>query len=77
MTRGPYGRSGHPVYAGYLVIQVGYAVQAVSWRNAAVVIFVTACNIGRIMAEERVLSGSPTYRSYQQVVRFRLVPGLW
>jgi protein-S-isoprenylcysteine O-methyltransferase Ste14 len=77
VTRGPYAAVRHPVYAGYLVIQVGYVVQAVSWRNAAVLIFVTACNIGRIMAEERVLSGSPTYRSYRQVVRFRLVPGLW
>jgi protein-S-isoprenylcysteine O-methyltransferase Ste14 len=76
-TRGPYAAVRHPVYAGYLVIQAGYLAQAVSWRNLAVLIFVTACNIGRIIAEEKVLSGSSAYLNYRQVVRFRLIPGLW
>jgi protein-S-isoprenylcysteine O-methyltransferase Ste14 len=77
VTRGPYAVVRHPIYAAYLLIQVGYVAQAVSWRNIAVVMCVTACNIGRIIAEERVLSGSSGYLSYRQVVRFRFVPGLW
>jgi protein-S-isoprenylcysteine O-methyltransferase Ste14 len=77
VTRGPYAVVRHPVYASYLIIQAGYLLQAVSWRNFVVVIFVTACNIGRIIAEENVLSGSSAYRSYRQVVKFRLLPGLW
>jgi protein-S-isoprenylcysteine O-methyltransferase Ste14 len=77
VTRGPYAVVRHPVYAAYLLIQVGYLAQALSWRNLVVLIAVTACNVGRIIAEERVLSGSSAYRSYRQVVRFRALPGLW
>lgn len=77
VTRGPYAVVRHPVYASYVLIQVGYVVQAVSWRNVVVLICVTACNLGRVVAEEKVLSGSPAYRRYRDVVRFRLLPGLW
>jgi protein-S-isoprenylcysteine O-methyltransferase Ste14 len=77
VTRGPYAVVRHPVYTAYLLIQVGYLAQAVSWRNLAVLFLVTACNIGRIFAEERLLSGSAAYQSYRQVVRFRSIPGLW
>src|SRR5215469_9647097 len=77
VTRGPYAVVRHPVYASYLLIQGGYVVQAASWRNLAVLIFAMACNIGRIIAEEKVLSGTAAYRNYRQVVRFRFVPGLW
>lgn len=77
VTRGPYAAVRHPVYASYLLIQGGYVAQAASWPNLVVLIFAMTCNIGRIIAEEKVLSGSPVYRAYRQRVRFRLVPGLW
>jgi protein-S-isoprenylcysteine O-methyltransferase Ste14 len=77
VTRGPYAVVRHPVYVSYVLIQVGYVVQAVSWRNVAVLFCVTACNIGRIFAEEKVLSGSAAFRRYREAVRFRLLPGLW
>jgi protein-S-isoprenylcysteine O-methyltransferase Ste14 len=77
VTRGPYALVRHPVYAGYLLIQLGYVLQAISWRNALVLLLVTACNTGRTVAEERVLSASPQYRRYREQVRWRLVPGAW
>lgn len=77
VTRGPYAVVRHPVYAGYLLIQCGYVAQALSWRNAAVLLFVTACNIGRTIAEERLLAVSGDYQGYRQRVRWRLIPGLW
>jgi protein-S-isoprenylcysteine O-methyltransferase Ste14 len=77
VTRGPYALVRHPVYASYVLIQVGYLLQAASWRNLAVLIVVTACNIGRIITEEKVLSGSTAYQSHRQKVRYRFVPGLW
>ena len=77
VTRGPYALVRHPVYAGYLLIQLGYVLQAISLRNALVLLFATACNIGRTVAEERVLSASPQYRRYRDQVRWRLIPGVW
>ena len=77
VTRGPYAVIRHPVYAAYIVIQTGYLLQSVSVRNVAVLAFVTGCNIGRAIAEERVLAASADYESYRERVRWRLVPGLW
>jgi protein-S-isoprenylcysteine O-methyltransferase Ste14 len=77
VTRGPYAVARHPVYAGYLVIQVGYVLQAISWRNVVVVLAVTACNVGRALAEERVLGASASYARYRKRVRWRLCPGVW
>lgn len=77
VTRGPYAVARHPVYAGYLMIQVGYVLQAVSWRNVIVVLAVTGCNVGRALAEERVLGASASYGRYRQRVRWRILPGVW
>lgn len=76
-TRGPYAVVRHPVYASYLVIQAGYVLQSVSVRNIAIFAFVSACNVGRALAEERLLASSADYRAYQQRVRWRLIPFLW
>ena len=77
VTRGPYALVRHPVYAAYIVIQLGYLMQSISLRNAVVVAFATCCNVGRAIAEERVLASSGTYQDYRQRVRWRLVPGVW
>lgn len=77
VTRGPYTLVRHPVYAGYLITELGYLMQVISWRNALVLLFATACNIGRMVDEERVLSASPQYRRYRERVRWRLIPGIW
>jgi protein-S-isoprenylcysteine O-methyltransferase Ste14 len=76
-TRGPYAVVRHPVYASYLLIQSGYLLQSLSPRNALVVVLATACNIGRALAEETLLARSPAYQSYQEQVRWRLIPYLW
>lgn len=76
-TRGPYAIVRHPVYASYLLIQSGYVLQSVSARNIAIFAIVSACNIGRALAEERLLAESVGYRAYRQHVRWRLIPFLW
>jgi protein-S-isoprenylcysteine O-methyltransferase Ste14 len=76
-TGGPYAVVRHPVYASYLLIQSGYLVQSQSPRNIAVVAFVTACNIGRVLAEEELLGISPAYQAYRERVRWRLIPYVW
>src|SRR5260370_26559559 len=77
VTRGPYSLVRHPVYAAYIIIQSGYLLQSISLRNAAVIAFATCCNVGRAVAEERLLSSSAAYQDYSQRVRWRLVPGGW
>ena len=76
-TRGPYAVVRHPIYASYLLIQAGYVLQSLSLGNAVVFAVANACNIGRALAEEMLLSRSPAYRAYQQQVRWRLIPYLW
>ena len=75
--RGPYAIVRHPIYAGYVLLQLGYLSQSLSTRNALVMILVSGCNVGRIRAEERFLATGTEYASYQAAVRWRLVPGLW
>jgi protein-S-isoprenylcysteine O-methyltransferase Ste14 len=74
---GPYAVVRHPVYASYLLIQSGYVLQSQSLRNILVVAFVTACNIGRALAEEELLGTSPAYQAYRERVRWRLIPCFW
>lgn len=77
VARGPYGIVRHPIYASYVVLLVGYLLQSLSVRNVVVATLVTACNVGRIRAEERVLATNPTHAAYRSRVRWRLIPGLW
>jgi protein-S-isoprenylcysteine O-methyltransferase Ste14 len=76
-TRGPYAWVRHPVYASYLLIQAGYVMQAVSGRNILVFAVATGRNVGRVLAEERLLSGSAAYRAYRERVRWRVIPYVW
>jgi protein-S-isoprenylcysteine O-methyltransferase Ste14 len=76
-TRGAYVVVRHPIYGSYLFVQVGYVLQSLSVWNASVVLFVTGCNIGRALVEERVLARSAAYEVYRSRVRWRLLPGVW
>jgi protein-S-isoprenylcysteine O-methyltransferase Ste14 len=76
-THGPYAMVRHPIYASYLLIQSGYVLQSLSLPNIAVVAFATTCNIGRALAEEKLLAQTPAYQAYRQRVRWRLIPYLW
>ena len=74
---GVYALVRHPAYLSYLLIECGFLLQNPSGWNAAVVALATACQIGRIRAEERLLGADLRYRAYAARVRFRLVPGLY
>ena len=79
VTRGPYRVVRHPLYASYMVTQLGYLMQSASIWNAAVLALTWACQVARARAEERLLAGArgPTYEKYREHVRWRLVPGIW
>jgi protein-S-isoprenylcysteine O-methyltransferase Ste14 len=76
-TRGPYAVVRHPVYASYLLIDGGYVFQTISARNVLILLAVSACNVGRALAEERLLTKSSAYSEYRRRVRWRLIPGIW
>ena len=77
VTRGPYAVVRHPIYASYLLVLSGYLLQSISVWNALVVVFVTSCNVGRALVEDRMLATNRQYEAYRSHVRWRLVPGVW
>lgn len=77
VSRGPYSIVRHPIYASYVLLQMGYLLQSLSVTNALVVAVVTACNVGRVHAEDRVLATNSNYGEYRTRVRWRLVPWIW
>ena len=77
VRRGPYAIVRHPIYASYLLLQSGYLLQSISVWNALVMVFVTSCNVGRALVEDRLLATSEQYEAYRSQVRWRLVPGIW
>ena len=77
VRRGPYAVVRHPIYGSYLLLQSGYLMQSFSVGNALVMLFVTSCNVGRAVVEDRVLSTGANYDAYRSQVRWRMVPGVW
>jgi protein-S-isoprenylcysteine O-methyltransferase Ste14 len=77
VKRGPYAIVRHPIYASYLFLQAGYVLQSISIRNALVMVFASGCNVGRAIAEDRMLAANDEYADYRSHVRWRLIPGVW
>jgi protein-S-isoprenylcysteine O-methyltransferase Ste14 len=67
----------HPMYAGYVVAQVGYLIHNPSWTNVAIYLCAWALQGVRIIREERHLSLDEDYRAYMRQTPFRLIPGVF
>jgi protein-S-isoprenylcysteine O-methyltransferase Ste14 len=65
------------MYAGYILTHIGFLVINPTAWNTAVYLFAFVFQIGRILAEERVLDRDPRYQEYASAVRFRLLPGVF
>jgi protein-S-isoprenylcysteine O-methyltransferase Ste14 len=76
-AHGPYRFLRHPMYAFYLLGQVGYLLGALSLFNVGILVVAVGGQLVRIAAEERVLRGDETYRAYCEQVSYRLIPGLY
>ena len=77
VSRGPYRGIRHPMYAGYILVYVGFSLNNPLVWNVVIYGASIAFQIGRIMAEERVLTQDPKYANYRAHVRHRLVPGVF
>lgn len=74
---GPYRLVRHPMYAGYILTQIGFLLAHPTAWNLAVYLVAWTVQLMRIGAEERVLMEDQAYRDYAGAVRGRLIPGLY
>ena len=76
-TGGVYTLVRHPMYLGYMIVEIGMILAGPLLWNAIVFGVHWLFFIYRIFAEERVLNQNPEYRAYAQKTRYRLIPGLF
>lgn len=76
-TTGLYRLVRHPIYFGYFMTHVGFLWLSFSWWNAAVYLIAYSLMIPRLLAEEQLLGEDREYQDYKQLVRSRLVPGIF
>jgi protein-S-isoprenylcysteine O-methyltransferase Ste14 len=74
---GPYRIVRHPIYASYLVGQVGFFLLNPTGWNAAIYAAGLTLQIFRIAAEERLLSHDAGFAAFRAQTRYRLIPGLY
>ena len=74
---GPYRFVRHPMYAGYALVHVAVVILMFHPINLVIYAIGWWAQILRLLAEERLLSEDPEYAAYMQVVRWRLIPGVF
>lgn len=75
--QGPYRFVRHPMYAGYMITQLGFLLMNPSPWNLGVYAVGWTVQILRIRAEETLLSEDPAYRAYAAATPYRLIPFLY
>lgn len=73
-VRGPYRVVRHPIYASYVLVDLGYVLSWLSLANVLIFALVYAAQVRRIFAEEAVLLRDPAYRRFAATTRYRLIP---
>ena len=67
----------HPIYLGYLITHVAFiSANPTAWNVAILIVGDTALLL-RAVCEEQTLARDASYREYQQLVRWRVCPGLF
>jgi len=76
VSKGPFSLIRHPIYFGWLVLSIGYAMSYPTARNILLILVTLPFMVWRIEQEETHLSEDPEYCAYERRVRFRLWPGV-
>lgn len=76
-TRWAYRFVRHPIYASYVVLDMGILLIHPSFGNGIIFLVAILLYVLRIRYEEAVLQQSAEYRTYQAQVKFRLIPFLF
>ena len=77
VSTGLYRIVRHPIYMGYLVTHSAFAAANPTVWNIVVLIVADVALMARAVCEERTLARDAAYREYQQIVRWRVVPGIF
>ena len=67
----------HPIYAGYVLMDLGFLLANASDWNGALYVIAYSAQLGRLFAEEQLLMEHPTYRAYVAQTRWRILPGVF
>jgi len=67
----------HPIYLGYLITHVAFVFANPSAWNLSVLLIGDAALLLRAVCEEQTLARDTRYQEYQQLVRWRVCPGLF
>jgi len=76
VSKGPFRWVRHPIYFGWLLLSIGYAMSYPSHRNIMLIAATLPFMVWRIAQEEAHLSADPEYRRYMDRVRYRMWPGV-
>lgn len=77
VSSGVYRLVRHPIYLGYLITHVAFLFANPSLANVAVLVAADTALLRRAVCEEQTLARDASYREYQQIVRWRICPGLF
>lgn len=76
-TGGLYRLIRHPMYLSDILLRVGYTVSHFNAVTIGLSLLSVSLYIYRARLEERFLANQPGYRDYMNVVRYRLLPGIF
>lgn len=77
VSSGLYKLVRHPIYMGYLITHLGFlAANPTPW-NLVMLVSADLALMYRAVCEEQTLQQDDAYRAYQQVVRWRVLPGVF
>ena len=77
VSTGLYRLVRHPIYMGYLITHSAFVAANPTVWNFAVLVVADIALMARAVCEERTLARDAAYRDYQQLVRWRVVPGVF
>jgi protein-S-isoprenylcysteine O-methyltransferase Ste14 len=77
VVAGPYKLVRHPIYASYLIGQLGFLLLNPTVWNGAILGGSLVVQIFRIAAEERLLAQDEAHAAFRKAVPYRLLPGVF
>jgi protein-S-isoprenylcysteine O-methyltransferase Ste14 len=77
VSTGLYRLVRHPIYLGYLITHYAFVAANPTMWNVVLLVTSDLALMARAVCEERTLARDPEYRAYQQIVRWRVVPGVF